>query len=191
MDTALFLASCLLIPLSYSLHLPEWLNAASFWYLVWILLNLQTGLHILMNNDIFLSINCWIRCCNNNIWSLLRVRDCARVCPLVHRGCSSWGVISEKDNCQSCLISSSQCDDGGLLMIATIVCESVFWLCNTHTTQNHPSMINSRHLLMSSIDLVKRGLHWLRLPADYNQKDAQFEVFFKSEDTYWVLKFLP
>lgn len=83
---------------------------------------------------------------------------------------------------------------------ATIVCKSVFWLCNTHThidihtTQNHPSMINSCHLPLSSIDLAKRGLHWLRSPADYNQKDAQFEVFFKPEDTkdrYWVVKFLP
>lgn len=101
---------------------------------------------------------------------------------------SSWCAIAKKDNCSSTFISSSQSDEWWW---ERLFCCDV-WGCKTHTLthphthphiQNHSSMINSYHLLLSSIDLANRGLHWLRSPADYNQKDAQSEVFFKPEDT--------
>lgn len=96
------------------------------------------------------------------------------------------------------LVSQMSGDGGAFFCSAVTVCKYSWWLGNTHThshphTQNYSSMINSYHLLLSSIDLANRGLHWLRSPADYNQKDAQSEVFFKPEDTEdrcWAVKFL-
>lgn len=88
------------------------------------------------------------------------------------------------------LVSQMSGNGGAFFCSAFMVCKYSWWLCNTHThthsyphTQDHCSMINSSHLLLSSIDLANRGLYWLRSPADYNQKDAQSEVFFKPEDT--------
>ncbi len=100
-----------------------------------------------------------------------------------------WCVIGEKGNFSSSLISSqsNECWWGGC---SVVICwdpvKHTYIHTHTHIHihihPNQPSMINSYHLLLSSIDLANRGLHWLRSPADYNQKDAQSEVFFKPED---------
>ncbi len=77
-------------------------------------------------------------------------------------GCSSWGVISERNDCQSSFISSTQSDEwrwGGCCSAVT-VCKDALWLCNTHThtlvhVRTHPKPVQRDKFRSPTV-----VLHW-------------------------------
>lgn len=118
----------------------------------------------------------------------LYVKVCGIVCEFL---CDVWVVKETAAHHSSFFLLSLMSGDGwGVLFCYYSVsgCD-----CVAHTPQIHSGMINSRHLLLSFIDLAKSVPHWLRSPADYNQKDAQSEAFFNPKDTKdrcWAVKLL-